>query len=298
MRRTGTPLHRCLQGLLLLLVGLVSAAAGLSVAQAQALVTIVEGEATLVDGARALAATEGQKVGSETLLRTGADTRLLRLEWPDGTAADFGPDTHAMIEPGGFGRRGGKVPAVYLLRGWLKLSSLGSAGSSGALTPRVDLAPFKGSLVVLASADETWVFAESGSGTVGERHARPPVSLALKPGEVYLRSGAAKGSVAARPSPSQMQRVPRGFRDSLPLRSKAFDGRSATARPAPPPTYADLREWLSSEQPLRRGFVRRFAERSRDKDFRAGLTDNLLAHPEWEPVLFPERFLKPASAPR
>lgn len=297
MRRTGTPLRRFLQGLMVLLAGALAAGWGPS-ARAQALVTIVEGEATLVEGARALAAVEGQKVGAETLLRTGADTRLLRLEWPDGTAADFGPDTHAMIDPAAFGRRGGRAPAVYLLRGWLKLSSLGDAGSSGALTPRIDLAPFKGALVVMVSGDETWVFAESGSAAVAERHARPAANLALKTGEVYLRSGNAKGAVAPRPTPSQMQRVPRGFRDSLPLRSKAFAGRSASGRPAPGPSYADLRDLLTAEPPLRRGFVRRFTERSRDKDFRAGLVDNLLAHPEWEPVLYPERFLKPASAPR
>jgi hypothetical protein len=86
-------------------------------AQAAAIVTIVEGEATLVDGARALVATEGLKLGDETLVRTGTSTTLLRVEWPDGTAADFGPDTQAMVEPGGFGKRSGRAPAVYLLRG-------------------------------------------------------------------------------------------------------------------------------------------------------------------------------------
>lgn len=294
MHRAVTSLNRWLRGLA---IGVACAALG-QPAWAAALVTIVEGEATLIDGARALVAAEGVKLGDETLVRTGPDTRLLRLEWPDGTAADFGPDTHAMIEPGGFGKRAGKAPAVYLLRGWLKLSSLGAGGTSGALTPRIDLAPFKGALVVMATADETWVFAESGSGTVAERQAKPPVNLALKTGEVYMRTGAAKGAVAPRPSPSQMQRVPRGFRDSLPLRSKAFEGRGVTARPAAPPSHADLREWLAAELPLRRGFTRRFAERARDQTFRAGLVENLAAHPEWEPVLFPERFLKPASAPR
>lgn len=296
MRRSVTCLNRCLQGLAMLVV-IAFAAAG-QPARAAALVTIVEGDAVLIDGARALVAAEGLKVGDETLVRTGPDTRLLRVEWPDGTAADFGPDTQAMIRPGGFGARGSQGPAVYLLRGWLKLSSLGAAAAGGALTPRIELQAFKGALVVMASADETWVFAESGGGTVVERNARPPSNLPLKPGEVYGRSGAAKGTVAPRPSTVQMQRVPRGFRDSLPLRSKALEGRSVGARPAPPPAYADLREWLVAEQPLRRGLTRRFAERARDGAFRAALVEHLSAHPEWEPVLFPERFAKPASAPR
>jgi hypothetical protein len=299
MHPLAVSLKHQLQALGLVVVTAVAAAlVPATSAQATAMVTIVEGEATLVDGARALVAVEGLKVGDETLVRTGPSTTLLRLEWPDGTAADFGPDTQAMVEPGGFGKRSGRAPAVYLLRGWLKLSSLGQAATPGALSARVDLAPFKGSLVMMAVGDETWVFAEGGSGTVGERHARPPVSLALRPGEVYARSGAAKGAVAPRPSPSQMQRVPRGFRDTLPLRSAALQGRSVAIRNAPPPAYAELREWLTAEMPLRRGFTRRFAERARDGAFRAGLVEHLVAHPEWEPVLFPERFVKPASAPR
>jgi hypothetical protein len=291
MPRFVEPLCHWLRTVTILLLGLVLAAGA---ARASALLTIVEGEATLIDGSRSLVAVEGLRLGDETIVRTGPGTRLLRIEWPDGTAADLGPDTQAMVMPGGFGRRGGKVPAVYLLRGWLKLS--GSAAT--AITPRTEAATDKGALVMLAGADEAWTFAESGAASVTERTARPAVTLALKPGEVYQRSGNGKGAVAPRPSPEQMQRVPRGFRDTLPLRSKVFEGRSIAARQAPPPAYADVRDWLVAEQPLRRGFTRRFADRARDSAFRAGLVEHLAAHPEWEPVLFPERFVKPASAPR
>ena len=45
-------------------------------------------------------------------------------------------------------------------------------------------------------------------------------------------------------------------------------------------------------------FTRRFAERAHDAAFRSALAENLASHTEWEPVLFPERFTKPASAPR
>lgn len=267
-------------------------------ANAAGLVTIVDGEASVIDGGRALQVIEGQKLADESLLRTSAKTALVRVEWPDGVAADFGPDTQAMIGPPKLPGRGGKAPLVYLLRGWLKLSSLGAASVSGVVTPRVDVQPYKGALLVMATADETWVFAESGGAPLAERDIKPASSLTLKNGEVYLRADAAKGTVAARPSPTQMQRVPRGFRDSLPLRSAAFKDKSVTPRPAAPPAYADLRDWLAAEQPLRRNFTRRFAERARDSAFRAGLAENLARHPEWEPVLFPERFTKPASAPR
>jgi hypothetical protein len=269
-----------------------------SPAHAAALVTIVDGESTLIDGARSLVAVEGLKVGDETLVRTGAKATLLRVEWPDGSVADFGPDTQAMLNPGGFGTRGGRTPSVYLLRGWLKLSAMGTGPASGMLAPRLDVQPFKGALAVMVVGDETWVFAESGGAPLIERDKKPVSTVSLKSGEVYLRSGAAKGAVTPRPTPAQMQLVPRGFRDSLPLRSAALKDRTVAPKAAPPPGYAEFREWLLVEAPLRKTFTRRFVERTRDPAFRAGLVEHLSQHPEWEPVLFPERFVKPASAPR
>ena len=38
--------------------------------------------------------------------------------------------------------------------------------------------------------------------------------------------------------------------------------------------------------------------RAREPAFRAALAEHLGNHPEWEPVLFPERFTKAASAAR
>ena len=269
----------------------------LTAARAAALVTIVDGDAVLLDGSRSLVAAEGLKVADETLVRTGPKTTLLRVEWPDGSVADFGPDTQAMLNPSGFGQRGGRTPAVYLLRGWLKLSAMGTGPAAGLLAPRIDVQPFKGALVVMAVGDETWVFAEGGGAQLVERDLKPASNLALKNGEVYLRTGTAKGAVSPRPSPAQMQRVPRGFRDSLPLRSAALKDKAVPAKAAAPASYADLRDWLLAETPLRKSFTRRFAERAKDPAFRAGLNENLARHPEWEPVLFPERFTKPASAP-
>lgn len=264
------------------------------------MVTIVDGEAQLIDGARALQAAEDLALDKETIVRTSARSTLLRIEWPDGTVADLGPDTHAMINPGGMGSRDSPAPALYLMRGWLKLGSLGTAPAPGLLTPRLQVPAFKGSLVLMAGADETWVFAEAGNARVSERDQKAAPVLALKAGEVYLRSGSgsARGSVSPRPSPAQMQRVPRGFRDSLPLRAGSLKDRKPVPRPAPAPTYAELREWLAAEAPLRRPFTRRFVALTRDPEFRSGLIDNLREHPEWERVLFPERFIKPASAPR
>jgi hypothetical protein len=261
-------------------------------------ITILDGDALLVDGSRQWQAAEGLKLGPGALVHTGANSRLLRLEWPDGTAADLGPDTQAMVAPPAPGGRAAKPGAVYLLRGWLKISSLGAAPSPGATAPALELLPHKGAVVLMVAGGETWAFAESGAAPLQEREARPAASPTLKAGEVYLRQGNAKGAVAPRPTPAQMQRVPRGFRESLPLRSAAFKDRSVAPRAAPAPSYGELRDWLvTPDAALRRPFARRFAERAHDAEFRSGLVSDLARHPEWEPLLFPERFTpKPASA--
>ena len=264
-------------------------------AGAAGLVTIVDGEARLIEGAHALLAAEGLKVADQTLVRTGARARLLRVEWPDGSVADFGPDTQAMLVPPLAGARH-KPPAVYLLRGWVKLASLGGAPVAGLLAPQLELLPFKGAAVVLAAANETWVFAESGSVPLEERGIRPASVVQLGDGQAYRRDAPGKGNASARPAPAELQRVPEGFRSALPLRAPALAGRAVSARPAPPPGYDELRDWLLAEPGLRRTMPRRFAERARDPAFRAALLEHLRLHADWEAVLFPERFAGPAAS--
>lgn len=271
-------------------------------AGARALVTILEGDAPPAwVGSRGVRLREGLHLERETIVRTAADTRLLRLEWANGIVADLGPDTELMIEPPGLAPRGGAGPAVYLLRGWLKLSSLGTAPTSGLAAPGLQTAAHQGALVVFLQAEEAWLFAESGTVELTQRHLRPPTRLTLVSGASYARTGSAAGTLAARPTPAQMQRVPRGFRDTLPLRAerlRATASAPGTPDAAPPPSYTELRDWLLAEPALRRGFTRRFRDRSRDTAFRQALAERIRDHPDWEPILFPERFLPPASAPR
>ncbi len=266
-------------------------------AWANGVLTIVDGEATVIDGARAWQAVEGMAIGKDSIVRTTARTQILRVEWPDGTVADLGPETTAMFEPSGLAARGAKPPLLYLLRGWAKLGSRDKAANPGLTLPALTVQPFKGALVASLTAEQTWVFAEAGALQVTERDLRPPVTLAMKGGQSYERIGQAKGTVAARPTAAQMHRVPRGFRDTLPLRLEAVKDRQVEPQPAPLPSYEELAEWLSAEPAIRRAFPRRFAARARESAFRSGLAQHLGQHPEWEPVLFPERFIKPTPSP-
>ena len=93
-------------------------------AEPQAVLTLLEGEATLVIGARAYAAAVGARLGAGVLLETDAKASLLRLEWPNGTVLDLGPATRVMVRPPAVAA-GKPVPysnysnyPYYLLQGW------------------------------------------------------------------------------------------------------------------------------------------------------------------------------------
>ena len=95
-----------LSGLLLSLFSVLPAHA----AEPQAVLTLLEGDATVVIGSRAYAAATGAHLGTGAIVETDAKATLLRLEWPSGAVLDLGPATRVML----------RLPQVYLLQGWAK----------------------------------------------------------------------------------------------------------------------------------------------------------------------------------
>lgn len=243
-----------------------------------AVLTIVDGDAVLVDGVRRVAAAPGVRVNAGTLVETGPNTSLLRLEWNDRTMADLGPATKAMVQPPGLPGRGGKPALLYLLQGWAKLSAEGE-GAGGLLTPGLDVLPFSGVAVVQARKPQGGVFAETGALEVQDRSAAR--RQAVPAGGWY------GGRAEARPPADWLAQVPRGFRDTLPHRAALFKDRSVNAAPLPPPTYTMLSDWLAAEPLIRRDFPRRFEPLAQDAAFRRELQARLSAHPEWGRVLNP-----------
>jgi hypothetical protein len=75
---------------------------------------------------------------------------------------------------------------------------------------------------------------------------------------------------------------------------------------APDFAYADVERWLKSEPAVRKPLMQRWRAKAREPAFRSALIANLSAHPEWDPILFPEKYLPKettarshaASAPR
>jgi hypothetical protein len=263
--------------------------------ESTALLTIVEGPATVIEGAHSLTAVAGMKLGAATLIDTGPGTNLLRVEFSDGSTLDIGPDTHLMLMPPGLAGSGPRAPAFYLMQGWAKHSSAARAeGASGAgeLAPQLELLQVAGVMVGRVSGDEAMLFVESGRAQLIERKLKGSAPLGLKAGELYSRSGSDRGTVVPRPTAAFLQGLPRSFRDTLPPLAEKFKGKSVEPKGFSVPSYAALKPWLTAEPAIRREFPRRFAALAKDASFREALVKNLSSHPEWEPVLFPP---KPAS---
>lgn len=273
--------------------GLASAQGAQGAQAAQLTLTLLEGPAALVIGAQAFDAQEGLRLAAGALIETGANTGLLRLEGADGNLIDLGPGSRALLQPP---RRGAASPGLYLLSGWVKLQSGPKQPHGGLLSPLLELEPTPGSVVLQLSASQVALFCEGGSVKLIERGGAKARQL-VAAGASYQRQGSKGGELLPRPDPAWLRTVPRAFRDPIPPRLARFSGPAPTPAAQPAPRYENLAAWLQAEPGLRREFPRRFAPLVRDPAFRAEVAKNLGAHPEWEPVLFPERFQKPASAP-
>lgn len=270
----------------LLLAGLLAAGAAVAAAQAVAQrLTLIEGEAVVIDGARALAGAPGLALAAGAIVETGDGSRLVRIEFADGSIVDLGPATRVMVAPPRFAARDGKPPALYLLAGWVKQASPGAAPAAGLVTPALDLRPFTGAVVVHAAAASR-VFVETGRAALLERR-RGGATLTLAAGEMYAADAGAAGSVQPRPAPDFVAAMPRMFRDRIPSQAARFQDVLVEATPLPPPDYARLRPWLGAEPQLRREFPRRFVTLARQPAFRRALEDGLAQHPEWMPILYP-----------
>jgi hypothetical protein len=250
------------------------------------LISVLEGDAVVVDGVRRVAAVAGLRLEPGAILETGNKTALVRLEGSDQSTYDLGPDTRAILAPAGFPARNERTPQIYLLQGWVKGTARGPREAAGVITPAIELLPFRGSVVVQQLKREHVAFVESGRSDIVERRVGSG-SIAVNAGEFYGGEGARRGSVAARPAPAWLQSVPRAFRDPIPLRAPAFRDRRVEASVLPGPTYAQLVDWLTAEPTLRAQMPNRFAVLLRDAAFRNEITSHLPAHPEWGPLVEP-----------
>lgn len=274
------------------------------VASEAAVASIVQGQVKLIRHGERFALGEGNTVADGDIVET-AQGAFVQLEFDDSASVNLGGSTRILLGP--------RLPRVktrgpvqfYLLQGWVKATPKRNAEgvpSSEApvrfVGPRLEVESRGGAVIAQFDSKAIALFCERGSCRGTPRDAAgAPVELVA--GDfASLPAGSAKPVLAKRPSPAFLDELPKLFRDTLPLRAALF----ATHRPQPKAEgaidYADVGHWLQAEGPIRPPLVAEWRPRAADPEFRNELVSHLKLHPEWERILFPERFLpKPSPTP-
>jgi len=261
-------------------------------------ITILEGDALVYRGTGRLHGVEGLKLVAGDIVETAAST-FAQIELADQSVAQLGPSTRVMFNAAS--GKGRNERWMYVMDGWTKLTGAKRDAAAGpgfdTRMPLLEIPATPAVVVMHTSPAEATLFVERGEPRVGERHASgPPVVVPLKMGDFYRRKAGNRGTTAASPAQAFVADMPRPFRDSLPMRAERFRDRPVQVRDAPEFGYADVEAWLKAEPSVRRPLMQRWRVKAREPAFRAALVANLSAHPEWDPILFPEKY-KPKEPP-
>ena len=269
--------------LLRLALALLACPAVAAAADSIATVTLLEGSAGLVRGVTRYALAEGVRLQHGDIVEIG-DKGLAEIEFGGGAALALGAGTRILAVA--LARGGSAGGDFYALHGSLKLSGMKAGAHFRLATPILTLQPVQGTAVLVVSGGEGSVFIENGDA----RLSVPPPPVRLKGGDFYTRKGGQKGAVAPRPSQAFIAALPRLFLDPLPSRLARFKERQVQPRQIGEASYAEVEAWLKAPPEVRRPMVSRFRSRASDPAFRSALVSNLRFHPEWDPVLYPEKY--------
>lgn len=248
-----------------LLLWAAAAGAAASTPPAWGLITVCDGPVEVIRGTERLQAREGLALQAQDIVRTSADTRLARIETPQGAALDLGPQSQLLLQAPREAASAAHL-AAHLAEGWAKLSSNGTAAptlAGGAL----QAAPQGKSVLVMhvqAAPKDTLLFVESGQGRVFEPANAAPAEL--NEGQAFRKAGAADsapGVMLVRAPADFVSRVPQALRDTLPRRANRFAGRTPVEPQALGRVQADdIAVWTQVSEPLRAQLAQRFALRT------------------------------------
>jgi len=258
-------------------------------AERVATVTLLEGPAALVRGVTRYALAEGVRLRPGDIIEV-SDKGLAEIEFPEGTAIALAAGTRMLSIAAARGKSA--MGDYYVTRGALKLSRFKQGENTRFLTPMFTLLPGEGAAVMVMGGAEGSVFVEGGEARIIEapsKGASPP-PLNLRSGEFYTRKADQKGAVAPRPSQSFVAGLLKVFLDPLPSRLARYKDRDVQPKRVEDVAYAEVEDWLKAPPEIRRPLIPRFRPRLSDPAFRAELVANLKFHPEWDPILFPEKY--------
>src|SRR5262245_4540234 len=269
-----------------------------SAAEPPAIVTLLEGQAALLRGTARYALAEGVRLQSGDIVELG-DKGTTLIEFADGCEFSLGPKARLYI--GALVPRTAKAGGIsdfYLMQGWGKLASGKSAAPLRVTTPVFGLGSADATAVVQLSDGEGALFVEAGEVrlTEGFAKASPASPVRLRGGEFFARKVDQKGVVAARPTQAFVAAMPKAYMDNLPSRLGKYKDREVSPRATGELAYADVEMWLKAPPEIRKPVMQRFIPKANDPAFRQLLVATLRSHPEWDPILFPEKY-KPKPPP-
>lgn len=261
-------------------------------------VTLTEGPPLkLIRGTSVFMVGEGTRLSPGDIVEC-ADRGLAQLEIDGGTIIALHGDSRLFLFSFASGRRSrSNAQELVLLKGWLKAETRAGDGAYRFHTPLLTAATRDGTLLIHATSESVDVFLESGSGSVEENDGRRHSNRAVdgKPGQYFSRIADKEIASLPRPSAPFIASVPISFQDTLPPRRQALRSKPVQPKPDHDVSYAEIADWLTIDRRWRRGFVRQFTPRLRDASFRQALAAGLRAHPEWDRVLYPEKYRRKSA---
>jgi len=269
-----------------------------SAAEPPAVVTLLEGQAALLRGTVRYALTEGVRLQTGDIVELG-DKGAAEMEFADQCILSLGPKARFYI--GALVPRSAKTGGIsdlYLMQGWAKLSSGKAAAPVRMTTPVFGLGTADATAVISVADSEGAMFVEVGEVRVAEGFvkASPTSPVRVRGGEFLSRKVDQRSTVAARPAPTFVAAMPKAYMDNLPSRLGKYKDREVSPRATGELAYTDVEMWLKAPLEIRRPIMQRFVPKANDPAFRQALVANLKSHPEWDPILFPEKY-KPKEPP-
>lgn len=269
----------------------IAAVAGLALsftgsgAEAPAVVTLLEGQAVLLRAAGRFALAEGVRIQAGDIVEV-AEKGLVQVGFSDGTRVSLGPQSRFHVAT---------VSDFFLLHGWSKTAT---AKALRLTTPLFGLATAEAIFVLHVQNNEAGVFVERGELRLSEGFTKASTASALsvRAGQFYARKADQKGVTQARPPQAFVAAMPRPYQDNLPERLALFKEREVPPRHLGDLAYADVESWLTAPPELRRPMMQRLRARARDPEFRKALIANMPRHPEWDRIVFPDKY-KPKPKP-
>jgi FecR protein len=263
-------------------------------------VTLLEGSGEFLRATSRYSLEEGVKLEPGDVIEL-ADKSLLQIEFGSGAILALGPKSRLLSFP-----PAAKKPTneFFVLQGTLKVV-VPKSDTEGLrfITPHVSLSIVDATALISTSADQSAVFMERGEARAREEGgAGAGANLTLiKSGEYYSRAVNEKANVTARPPQGFIAGLPRAFLDALPSLGAKFKDSDAVPKKTTDFTYAEVEAWLKSTLAVRKVLVPRWRSKARDPAFRSALATNIKDHPEWDRILYPEKYIpktRPVEPPR